>query len=618
MKHAIATVSLGGNLREKLEAVSAAGFDGIEIFDADLFASEATPADVGAMVKDLGLEIVALQPFRDFEGMPEPQRSRGLERAKRKFDLMNQLGTKNILVCSNVSIHALEGRERAAADLHALGHLAASFDVQVGYEALAWGRYISDYRDAWEVVKLTDHPHVGIILDSFHILSRNLPLDTIRSIPAEKITFVQVADAPKLEMEILQWSRHFRNFPGQGDLPVGDFTEAVLDTGYDGWLSLEIFNDQFRLGLPRQVARDGHRSLIYLTEGLGGRPMPPQATCERIEFLEFALDDDSATALRGMFEGLGFHRAGTHKSKEVERWVQGDINLVINTENDGFAHAYNLMHGPSVCAVGLRLDDAGAALARAESLLADSFSQAVGPGELEVPAVRGPGGSLLYFTDGGNALGRIWDIEFAPESASRPDAGLTHIDHIAQSMSREEVLRWRLFYLSLFDFEKTPQVDIADPSGLVESQVIQSPHRGVRICLNASESRRTMASKFMAEYLGAGVQHIAFATDDIFTTVERLVKNDVALLRIPQNYYDDVEVQFGLDPDLIERMRALNILYDQDERGSYFQVYTDVFADRFFFEVVQRQSYDGYGAPNAPIRLVAQSRIASARTLYTV
>ena len=352
-------------------------------------------------------------------------------------------------------------------------------------------------------------------------------------------------------MDILQWSRHFRNFPGQGDLDVEGFMEAILATGYDGWLSLEIFNDQFRMASPRHVAKDGARSLIWLRDDLGGGRLPPRAACEAFEFLEFAVEADQAQALAALFAGLGFRRVGAHKSKEVEHWAQGGINLVINTDPDGFAHSHQIVHGPSVCAIGLRVDDAGAVLERAERLLAQSFRQAVGPGELDIPAVRGLGGSLLYFTDNKSALSGMWEVDFDPTGEPPGDAGLTRIDHVAQAMTYEETLRWRLFYLSVFDFEKTPQVDIVDPAGIVESQVVQSPDRRVRICLNASQSGRTMAAKFLTEYFGAGVQHIAFATDDIFATVERLRANGVEFLPIPGNYYDDLEARFSLAPDLM-------------------------------------------------------------------
>ena len=150
---------------------------------------------------------------------------------------MNELGARAILVCSNVSPLSLGGIDRAAADLRELGEIAEGFGIEVGFEALAWGRHVWDYRDAWEIVRRADHPRVGLILDSWHVLARGLPVDPIASIPADRITFVQLADAPRMDMDLLQWSRHFRNFPGQGDMDVDSFMTAVLATGYDGWLA---------------------------------------------------------------------------------------------------------------------------------------------------------------------------------------------------------------------------------------------------------------------------------------------------------------------------------------------------------------------------------------------
>ena len=206
------------------------------------------------MVSDLGLGLVTFQPFRDFEGMPEPQRAKAFSRAERKFDVMQDLGCDFLMVCSNVSPESLGGIDRAAADFHELGERAAKRGMKVAFEALAWGRHLHDYRDAWEVVRRADHPSVGLVLDTFHVLVRGTDLTPIRSIPKDRIFLVQVADAPKLEMDYLSWSRHYRCFPGQGELPVGDFMEALQATGFDGLLSLEIFNDRFRAGSARSVA----------------------------------------------------------------------------------------------------------------------------------------------------------------------------------------------------------------------------------------------------------------------------------------------------------------------------------------------------------------------------
>jgi 4-hydroxyphenylpyruvate dioxygenase len=620
MKTAIATVCLSGALDEKLEAIAQAGFKRVEIFENDLLSFNGSPADVRRMIADFGLETITFQPFRDFEGMPDAKRERALARAERKFDVMHSLGCDLLLVCSNVAPDSLGGIDRAAADLRALGERAAKRGMRVAFEALAWGRHINDYRDAWEAVRRADHPAVGLVLDSFHMLARGTDLAAVRSIPRDRIFLVQVADAPRLDMDYLSWSRHFRNFPGQGDLPLDDFMDALDATGFDGLFSLEIFNDQFRGGLTRQVAVDGHRSLVYLLDRLRDRArhpiaelpaLPPRARCLGVEFLEFAMDDQAASGFERTLSGLGFRRAGEHVSKAVTRWCQGGINVVVNRENEGFAHSYNIVHGSAVCALGLRVDDAAAALDRAQALFDTPFRQAVGPGELEIPAVRGLGGSLIYFIDPKTDLGRVWDIEFKPVADPRSESGLTAVDHISQSMLYSEMLSWLLFYSSLLDVSKTVEQDVLDPGGLVKSQVVHSPDGRLRIVLNGSQSNRTQSSRFMSEGFGSGVQHIAFATDDLLATVKRLEANGVKLLAVPENYYDDLLAKSDLAPETIDMLRAHNILYDRDGESEYLQAYTLTVEDRFFFELVERRGYQGYGAVNASVRLAAQTRLTT-------
>jgi len=200
---AIATVSLSGTLNEKLEAIAKAQFRGVEIFENDLLSFNGTPAEIRRMIEDLGLRTITFQPFRDFEGMPEPQRAKVFSRAERKIDVMQELGCDLLLVCSNVSPDAIGGIDRAAADFHELGERAAKRDLRVAFEALAWGRHVNDYRDAWEVVRRTDHPSIGLVLDTFHILARGTDLRPIRAVPKGRIFLIQVADAPQLDIDYL-------------------------------------------------------------------------------------------------------------------------------------------------------------------------------------------------------------------------------------------------------------------------------------------------------------------------------------------------------------------------------------------------------------------------------
>ena len=183
MQTSIATVSLSGGLAEagghrrcRLQR---------EIFESDLLSFNGTPKDVARIVASLGLKIVTFQPFRDFEGMPEPQRSRTFSRAERKFDLMGELGCDLLMVCSNVAPQSLGGIDRAAADFHELGEHAQKHGIRVGFEALAWGRHISDYRDSWEVVRRADHPAIGLTLDSFHIFARRTDLRPFDQFPRQ-------------------------------------------------------------------------------------------------------------------------------------------------------------------------------------------------------------------------------------------------------------------------------------------------------------------------------------------------------------------------------------------------------------------------------------------------
>lgn len=619
MKTSIATVSISGDLDEKLAAIAAAGFDGVEIFENDFLAFDGSPAEVGRMVRDQGLEITLFQPFRDFEGMPASHRSRTFDRAERKFDVMEELGTDLVLVCSNVSPVSLGGIDRAADDFRELGERAAKRGLRVGYEALAWGQHIHDHRDAWEIVRRADHPNVGLILDSFHTLARKIDVNSISSIPKDKLFIIQLADAPLIDMDLLYWSRHFRNMPGEGDLPVLDFMRAVSSTGYDGYLSLEIFNDQFRGGSPRSIALDGQRSLIYLGDqtkradpdsALTVRPMPDRLEVEGVAFIEFAANASEADDLATLMRTLGFQKVGTHKTKRVSRYRQGDINLIINIENEGFAHASYLVHGTSAYAIGFKVNDAQATVDRARALGAEPFDQPVGPGEVRMPAIRGVGGGVIYFVDDISDLKKIWDIEFDPVTDDHPvhDAGLTKIDHVAQTMNFDEMLTWLLFYTSIFKAHKTPMVDIIDPAGIVRSQVVENDAGTLRITLNGAENRRTLAGHFLAENFGSSIQHLAFETSDIFATAEALKANDFVPLTITPNYYDDIEARFGLDADLAEQLKAYNILYDRDDQGEYFQLYSPNYGEGFFFEIVQRRGYKGYGAPNAIFRIAAQKR----------
>ncbi|MFZ1568289.1 MAG: TIM barrel protein [Thiolinea sp.] len=616
MRYSIATVCLSGTLRQKIEAIAKAGFQGIEIFENDLITHDGSVAEVRRMIEDHGLEIVTYQPFRDFEGLPEPYRRKAFDRAERKFDLMEQLGTDLLMACSSVSPHALGGIQRAADDFHELGERAKARNMRVAFEALAWGRFVNDYRDSWEIVRRANHAQVGLCLDTFHIFSRGVEIQTILNIPGDKVFLVQVADAPRLSMDHLSWSRHYRCFPGQGELPIDQFVSNLHATCYNGAFSLEIFNDQFRSGSPENTARDGYRSLVYAnrsSEAVAtqqGELLPTIKSPSEIQFIEFAVDQIEKQSLTQLLGTLGFSHVGTHRKKAVEVWRQGAINVVMNLEPDSFAQRYHEQHGVSVCAFGLSCANVPALEQRAKQI---GYNLAYGNPSTDthgIPAVEGPISSLLYLVDD-SIQPSHWEREFTPQ-AHDPQAFLQTVDHVALSMSYEEMLHSILLYRSLFAMTPSASVNVSDPGGLVKSQVMQTADNNVAFTLNSSQAAQTVSNYIASRYAGGGVNHIALRCQDIFVVAERLSALNTPTMEVTDNYYEDLAARFSLSDEMLAKLKHFHILYDEDEHGVFFQLYTKLFAGRFCFEIVQRNGYQGFGTPNAQMRVTMQAKELSA------
>ncbi|SDO15624.1 3-dehydroshikimate dehydratase QuiC [Pseudomonas jinjuensis] len=630
MQRSIATVSLSGTLPEKLEAIAAAGFDGVEIFENDLLYYAGSPREIRQMCADLGIAITLFQPFRDFEGCRRDRLQKNLDRAERKFDLMQELGTDLVLVCSNVAADSLGDEQILVDDLRRLAERAGARGLRIGYEALAWGRHVNTWQQVWDIVRQADHAALGVLLDSFHTLSIKGDPSGFAEIPGEKIFFVQMADAPILAMDVLEWSRHFRCFPGQGEFDLPGFLAPILKSGYRGPLSLEIFNDGFRAAPTRSNAADGLRSLLYLEEktrkllekeaapvdtGILFAP-PPASRYDGVEFLEFAVDEEQGARLAGWLEKLGFARAGQHRSKEVSLLRQGDINIVLNAEPYSFAHNFFEAHGPSLCATALRVRDGGSALERAQAFGAQPFRGLVGPNEREIPAVRAPDGSLIYLVEEREPGQTIYDSDFVLDPQAAPAGNLQRIDHMAMALPADSLDSWVLFYKSVLDFEADDEVVLPDPYGLVKSRAIRSRCSSVRLPLNISENRNTAISHALSSYRGSGVHHIAFACEDIFAEVARAKEAGVPLLEIPLNYYDDLAARFDFDDEFLSELAYYNVLYDRDAQGGeLFHVYSEPFEGRFFFEIIQRRNgYVGYGAANVAVRLAAMAKARSGAT----
>ncbi|MGJ7578874.1 bifunctional sugar phosphate isomerase/epimerase/4-hydroxyphenylpyruvate dioxygenase family protein [Variovorax sp. RHLX14] len=631
MHRSIATVSLSGTLRQKLEAIAAAGFDGIELFEADFINFNGTAAELGRIAADLGLSIDLYQPFRDFEAMPEPQFRRSLDRAERKFDLMQAMGAPLVLCCSNTSPATIDDPALAAAQLHELAERASRRGLRVGYEALAWGRKTSLYRQAWDIVRRADHPDLGLILDSFHTLSLKDDPAGIAEIPGDKIFFLQMADAPLLEMSVLQWARHHRSFPGQGELDVIDFFVQTLRAGYTGPLSLEIFNDVFRETPNRRIAVDAMRSLLYLESEARARlesapamrqpapaiellSPPPVPKLEGITFIEFAADEKSAVTLGTLFGRFGFRRVGRHRSKAVSLYRQGDVHLIVNAQPDSFARERFDAHGASVCALGIRAADPQVAVARAVAMRSQRYDSPVGPAETTVPAIVAPGGNLLHFVPSSLGLNGLYEADFILDDDQAAEAGqgagLLAIDHVALGLAVDQLDTWVLFSRAVLGLAPGESLELADPFGLIRSRGVANADRSVRLVLNVSMSQRTRTARMLNVTGGGAVHHIALRCTDIFETVARLRENGVRFVPISRNYHDDLPTRLDIDLALVERMRAAGVLFDRSATGDYLHIYTESLeGEGTFFEIVQRiGAYDGYGSSNAPARMAAQAQ----------
>ncbi|MFG1669383.1 bifunctional sugar phosphate isomerase/epimerase/4-hydroxyphenylpyruvate dioxygenase family protein [Streptomyces sp. Y7] len=588
MRTSIATVSLSGSLTEKLTAASRAGFDGVEIFENDLLAGPLAPEEIRARCADLGLSVDLYQPMRDIEAVPAEEFGRNLRRARHKFELMRRLGADTVLVCSSVHPLAVDDDALAAEHLSRLADLAQEFGVRVAYEALAWGRHVNTYTHAWRIVETAGHPALGTCLDSFHILSRGSDPKGIADIPGEKIFFLQLADAPLLAMDVLQWSRHYRCFPGQGGFDVAGLVRQVLRTGYDGPLSLEIFNDVFRQAEAGPTAVDAHRSLLVLQETVGVATPPAPVVPTGVAFAELGTPD--AEPVAAVLGALGFARTARHRSKPVDLWQQGEARILVNTS--GAARRT----GTRLAAIGLESPDPTAAARRAEALLAPLLPRRRAAGDAPLDAVAAPDGTELFFCATDRPELPNWRADFADVEHERATAGVHRIDHLALTQPWHHYDEATLFHRSVLGLHAQESVDVADPYGLMRSRAVTNADGSVRIALGvgAAPTDDTVHA-----------QHIALATDDVVTAARRFRAAGGRLLPIPANYYDDLAARHEFADGELETYRELGILYDRDAHGEFRHCYT-MTVGRVFFELVQRDGYRGYGAQNAPVRLAAQ------------
>ena len=613
---AISTASIPGALGEKLNVVARAGFSGVELHEPDFTGYHGTPAALRALVNDLGLRILLLKSFQDLEGWSGKQRKMALDRLESKFDLMEELGVGMLLIEAST---AAPGDECAVmTDLAEAAERAGRRGIRLAYMALPWAGHTRTDTHAHDLVTRIDSPHLGLALNSYLSLGNGRKPAQINHIVADRVFHVQLSDTSRIGARASRAGHANTLLPGQGILNLAGFVKVLARNGYTGAWSVALVNENSPRPGSRTLARDGYRALVSLLDDVSRDnrdlsfpipDLPPRVYTSGFEFIEFAVDRASSTELTNLLSTACFRMERHHVSKSVELWRQGAVNIIVNTESQGFAHDTFEEHGPTVCDLGLRVNDARQTVKRAGMLGVPRFSQPVGSGELDIPAIRGVGGNVVHFIDENSDLHRVWDIEFEPVAhikATQP-AGIRRIDHVSQTMRHEEMQSWLLYYTSTFETTKSSIIDVADPSGVVHSQVIESPEGEVRLNLNGVEGKRTFAASFLQDRYGAGVQHIAFLTDDIFETSKRLDSCNFRRLEISSNYYDHIQAEFGLDEEMTGVLQAGNILYDRQDGTEYFQIYSRPIFQGFFFEIIERRGgYPGYGARNAPVRLAAQ------------
>jgi 4-hydroxyphenylpyruvate dioxygenase len=317
------------------------------------------------------------------------------------------------------------------------------------------------------------------------------------------------------------------------------------------------------------------------------------------EFVEYTAADPAA--LGALFERLGFAAVARHRSKRVTLYRQGDVNFIVNAEPDSFAQAFARVHGPSVCALAFRVKDAAAAFKRAVDLGARPFQGQVGPMELNIPAIQGIGGSLIYLVDRYGER-TIYDVDFQPVAAD-PGApagvGLGYIDHLTHNVHRGRMDEWATFYQRLFNFREIRYFDIEGKLTGLKSRAMTSPCGKIRIPINESIDDKSQIEEYLTAYHGEGIQHIALGAADIHEAVEALGARGVRFLDVPDTYYEMLDARLPGHGEDVARLRRNRVLLDGSPTGGLLlQIFTETVIGPIFFELIQRKGDEGFGEGN--------------------
>ena len=318
------------------------------------------------------------------------------------------------------------------------------------------------------------------------------------------------------------------------------------------------------------------------------------------EFVEYA--HPQPEILDALFRSFGFKKTATHKSKDVSLYQQGDINYVLNNEPSSSAMQFIETHGGGACAMAFRVKDAAKAYKQALEKGAKGVKTSIGKGEMEIPAIEGIGGSLLYLVDKYGPKGSIYETDFNfIDKKVNVGAGLTYIDHLTHNVTRGNMEKWADFYTKLFNFREIRYFDIEGKLTGLKSKAMTSPCGKIRIPINESSDDKSQIEEFLKRYHGEGIQHIALGTNDIYTTVEALQKTGVDFQTTLDTYYKNVDKRVPGHGEDLARMKKLNILVDgapTKGQGLLLQIFTKDAIGPIFYEIIQRKGNEGFGEGN--------------------
>ena len=321
------------------------------------------------------------------------------------------------------------------------------------------------------------------------------------------------------------------------------------------------------------------------------------------EFVEFTSPDPAS--LKALWELMGFTAVGKHRSKNVLRFRQGDINFILNMEPVGQPAEFRGAHGPSANAMAFRVRDAAKAFKLAVERGATPVQGLVGPMELNIPAIEGIGGTNLYLVDRYGAH-EIYDVDFMPidgaaEVEESNTVGLTYLDHLTHNVFRGNMSKWADFYERVFNFREIRYFDIEGKVTGLFSKAMTSPDGKIRIPLNESQDDKSQIEEFLRDYKGEGIQHLAFGTDDIYQTVETLRERGVKFQQTPDSYYELLDARVPGHGENVQRLQADDILLDgapTEGQGLLLQIFTENQVGPIFFEIIQRKGNEGFGEGN--------------------